>query len=251
MKHYKINLDDGKGAYHVFGNEDVVNVNPIDHYSNLFINHRKIMYYEFIKNTAHKHDIPESISKKFISQKVLGEYEDEFNSMLSTEIPKNLIKLLTVTTKKEQIKLTKNQELTTDSLLAFICKAFSDFGYLFSEYRSEHFDKGTNKNELPKLVYINDNMVEKVGDTSYSNGKLKHAVNFRKVIIAKFLSNNENWHCFVGTFKSIYGEENWEGGKPHLHYFSNAWGIKQEDAIKQIKEGRYPLTSVHIGLVRS
>lgn len=82
-----------------------------------------------------------------------------------------------------------------------------------------------------------------------SDGQLKHAIKFRKVIVAKVLDKGDEWHCFYLTFKSIAGEESWKNGQPHYHYLSDKWGISREELVRQIKSDKYPSTSVHIDLL--
>jgi len=248
VKFYKINTEDQKGSYLVFKNEDVEYTNPIEHYSNSVINHRVIILHELTKDEYEKQGISKSVAKKVILENVVKEWNEEFKEIMDSIIPENFLLLLDSESKKEQERLLKEQSISSTTFLAFICKAWSEFGFLFSEYKSENYSMGTDKKNLPNLINVENNEVEKVGETNLTNGQLKQVVEHRKVIVAKILDKDENWHCFLLTYKSLSGKENWRDGKPHLHYISNKWGIARKQLVDKIKSGKHPSTSIHIEL---
>ena len=151
--------------------------------------------------------------------------------------------------KKEQIKLLKHQFITPSILIALIFKAWTDFGYKFSQYTAHYHHRGVDKNELPKLIEIKDDKVIKVGKTSLSDGQLKNVVDQRKVTVSKFLDREKNWHCFFVTFKSINRKEQWKDGQPHFHYISSSFGLSREEVVKNLKDEYYKLNNLpHIEL---
>ena len=137
--------------------------------------------------------------------------------------------------KKEQIKLLKGLELTTDIFMGFILYA-GDNGYLLSQYTSHHHANGIDEKELP-AAYMKkpDGTIQKFGKTNLSDGQLKQALEQRSVKVAKLLEKDDEWHCFFLTYNSIAGKENWQNGQPHFHYISNLFNLDKTELIKQLK----------------
>lgn len=103
---------------------------------------------------------------------------------------------------------------------------------------------------MPKLVEIKDDKVSKVGNTTLTDGQLKQAVDHRKVVVAKFIDKEDEWHCIFLTYDSIRGKESWKGGQPHYHYISDKFGIPRAEVLNQLKSRIYNLGSLpHIDLV--
>ncbi len=243
----KINDDSGKGFTTVFRDNDVELTDPIEHYMNHSINVSVTME----KNLIAQQDpsLIGTVDDSFFIKRGIKAWEQRYKEIEKTIVPPNFILLLESKSKKEQIKLLRGENLTSGQLIAYIFRAFKEYGFLFSQYRSEHYHKGLDKDDLPKLVEVNGDEVRTVGETSLTDGQLKQAVNYRKVIIAKFLDKGDEWHCFFVTYNSIGGKETWKGGQPHFHYISDKWGISREEAVKKFKSNRYPTTNVHIGLL--
>lgn len=174
----------------------------------------------------------------------------KYQEYLDIEIPDNLIKVLGAKKKKKQKELLKGLSITSKQLIAFIIYAWNNNGYTLSQYKSEHHNKGLHPEDLPKLIDINDAKVVKVGETSLTNGQLKNVIEYRKVIVAKFLDNRDDWHCLFFTFNSIKGNESWKDGQSHLHYISSKFGIPRKKVVEQLKSPKYKLGSLpHIGLI--
>ena len=148
----------------------------------------------------------------------------------------------------EQEKLLKRQTLTIEQLMSFIFLAYEDYGFTLSEYTGENHRKGIDESDLPTLIHVKENGVDKAGETSMTDGQLKNVVESRKVIVSKILDKDGEWHCFFLTFNSIAGKESWKGGQAHFHYSSDKYGITRKDAVEQLKSKKYPTTSVHIAL---
>jgi hypothetical protein len=169
---------------------------------------------------------------------------------MKTEVPPNLISLLNSQSKKEQERLLRGQSLSPYQLSAYLFRAWSEFGFSFSNYTGEHHHKGVDESTLPSLIVVGDDQkVRTAGETTLTEGQLKNVVNYRKVTVTKFLDKGENWHCFFTVYKSLRGEESWKDGQPHFHYISDKWGISREEAVKQLKSEKYPSTNIHIDLL--
>jgi hypothetical protein len=178
----------------------------------------------------------------FLYERAMKEWNEKKKEILSTEVPAPLFKILECNSKKDQIRLLRRLTITNKEFTAFICHAGERHGFKYSLYKSHHHSKGIDENELPEIFYSvgKEDKVKVIGDTSMSDGQLRQAIDHRKVVVAKFLDNEDSWHCF--TFKSLRGEERWE--HPHLHYISNAWGIDRSDVVSQLKEKKYSLPSL-------
>src|SRR5690606_26136253 len=114
---------------------------------------------------------------------------------------------------------------------------------------SEILPLAYNNKKLPEFFELNkDGSVHKIGETDLSDGELKNIITQRKIIISNFLIKDNIWHCFFSTMKGISGGEKYNGGQPHFHYISNAFGISKEEFIKSIKTGKYKSSNIHIDL---
>jgi hypothetical protein len=247
VKITKIPHDEG-GNYSIFEAPDFEYQNPIKYYSEIFRKSNFSITRDFL--LAKKLPFPPEEIDAFLLKRVEREWGEYYNKLIKTDIPPNFISLLSGTSKKEQVKLLKGQSLTLEQLTAFIIKAWTDFGFTFSQYRSEYQHKGLEEDDMPRLVEIKDDKVEKIGDTSMSDGQLKHAVKHRKVIISKFLDNGESWHCLFVTFKSLRGEEKWKDGQPHYHYISDKFGHDREKVVKDLTSDKYSLGNLpHIDII--
>jgi len=245
----KIKAIDDNGYYLIFQNKDIEFTNPIEFFFKNNISRGITIWSNLTKKEFEVQDIPEDIANKIIYENALNDWLIEYERINKTEIPHNFIALLSSSSKKEQIRLLKKQSLTPYVLLAFIFTAWEKFGFLFSEYKSEHYPKGTDKLDLPEFIHIDNDKVKIVGNSSLKEGELKQVIEHRKFINAKFIDKDKDWHCFFITSNSIGGKETWKYGQPHYHYISNQWGISRDEAVEKIISGNYPKTSVHIELL--
>lgn len=232
--------DDKGGHYTIIDSSDKIEfVNPIEYYSNIFIN----MDLSVSKDIIDSANLPfpqEDIDKYLVKQAFIN-WIQKYSDTVQTEIPPNFISLLSTEKKKEQIKLLKEQSITSNQLLALIFKAWSEYGYAFSQYKVEYQHRGIQSGDLPAVVEVKDGYVNKVGSTKMTDGELKHAVKYRKAIISKFLDKGNEWHCFFITMKSLRGEENWKEGQVHYHYISDKFGHSRSKVIKELTNGNYKL----------
>lgn len=245
MKIYKVPHDNG--YYRIMVTPDVEFANPIDYFSSFFYGFASSVEKDILLSS--NLDIPDVEIEQFVLKRASEKWENEYRKITQTEIPVNLLLLLESRSKKEQIRLLKNQYITPSILIAFICKAWTDNAYSFSQYTAHHHHKGIDKKDLPQLIEIKDDIVIKIGSTSLSNGQLKNVVNQRKVTISKILDRDNYWHCFFTTFNSLNRKEQWKGGQPHFHYISSSFGLSREEVLKSLQDEYYKLNNLpHIEL---
>jgi len=247
MKYFKI-PDKNNSHYHIFEASDVEFCDPIKYYANIFIKTNTVLSSEFI---SHKLPIPSDVINNYSRKHAILEWDNMLNKFLQTDVPKNFFLILQSQTKNEQINLLKGQCLHSNQKIPFIFKSFRDYHFLFSQYKFEHLSNDIDSLELPTVIDITNKTICKIGDSSLSDGQLKHAINYRHIVVSKFLDNGNNWHCFFLTFKSLKGNEGWKNGQPHFHYISDKFGISRENVLKEFKSKNYRLGSLpHIDLIR-
>jgi hypothetical protein len=240
--------DEEKGPYTVFESPDIEFSDPIDHFAEIHIR----VNYE-LDRKLYLSSFPE-FPVEFINtisfKQAISEWLEKYNEYLKSEIPNNFISLLKSSSKKQQIHLLKGQSINPDQLVALIIKAHNDFGYSFSQYSVEFYHNGINKEDLPLVVELEGEKVNKVGETTLSDKQLRNAIKFRQVIVSKFIDNGPNWHCFFLTYRSIFGQENWHDGQPHLHYISDKFGLSRNKVVQEIKSRKYKLGNLpHIDFI--
>jgi hypothetical protein len=247
MEEHIIYDEDGKGFTRAYIGTDIEFADPIKYYSENEIEKHKTEIKDllFMKNAF----LASQLNEDFFTKNALKHWDDKLNEINNTVVPDNFLHLLDTTTKADQIKLLKGQSLTPEQLIAFIFKAWTGYGFTFSQYTAEHHHKGLDESQLPTLIHIEDDKVKTVGETSLTEGQLKNVIEHRKVIVAKFFDKGDNWHCLFVTFNSLAGKENWQGGQPHFHYISDKFGLTREDVVNRIKSGNYASTPVHIPLL--
>jgi hypothetical protein len=237
MAIYKVPHENG--YYRMMIMSDVEYVNPIDYYSSQYIEYRSSFERDIL--LLKKLNISAIEIENFVIKRAQDEWEKEYLRIKQIELPQNLIYLLKSESKKDQIKLLKDQYITPSILLGLIFISWTDFGYTFSQYSAHHHHKGIDKSQIPKLIELRDDKVIKIGNTNLTDGQLKNVVEQRKVIVAKFIDNDHNWHCFFATFKSLNRKESWKGGQPHFHYISSKFGLSRKEVLANLKNENYSL----------
>lgn len=238
---------DGNGFLRVHSSEDFDFQNPIKYYAATSLNLAYTMACDILiaRNVPFTKEIEIDARKKAAELWALSKKQIE-----ETIVPDYLIDLLKTEKKIEQLRLLKGADLTPIQLIAFIFKAWKEFGYSLSQHSAEHHHIGFNRSAMPKAAHVSNGILKVIGKTTLSPGQIKHAIMQRKYVVAKFLDKGVNWHCFFLTFKSLRGEETWEGGQPHYHYISDKFGFKRHEVIKQLKSRNYNLGSLpHINLL--
>lgn len=247
MEISKIRTD--KGDYIISKSHDIEYINPIEYYSESFIKPKIFFERELLlhRNSYSIQDIDKFLLKR--TTELQEEWQKELKEIVQMPIHQNFISLLKSASKKEQIQLLKGQSLTPKQLTAFIIKAWSDFGFLFSQFSVEHLHNEKNET-LPRVAEVKGASVKKFGDTTMTDGRLKDIINHRKVINAKFIDKGANWHCLFISYNSLRGRETWGNGQPHFHYISDKFELKRDKVVNDLKSKHYNLPSLpHIDLI--
>lgn len=178
------------------------------------------------------------------------QWQTQYNEIKETKLPEGLTEVLTVTSKKEQVKRLQELKLEPLQLIRFIFVAADSFGYKFSQYTIDHNQTGIPTGSLPTITHIDGTEVKTVGETTLTEGQLKQSVEHKKRMIAKFLDKGNEWHCFFINHSSIAGTESWKGGQTHYHYISDKFGMSRSDVLKELMKPKYQLGSLpHIDLL--
>ncbi len=238
MKYAKIPDKDGKGFYTTFSSGDFEYVDPVRHYLE-----SAIMSYYFNKTSATTlqfPNVPPELFEGVIKMKSISWGNTQMKQVISTSVPDKLFKIFSSQSKDEQENIFKGESLTPTELISFICSAYAKYGYCLSQYSAHHNPKGFEKEKLPRLAHKDEsNKIISVGETSLSDGQIKHIIEERSVTVSKFLDKGDKWHCFFLTFKGLIGKET--GAQPHLHYISHSWGLTRKYVIEQLKSKWYKL----------
>lgn len=173
------------------------------------------------------------------------------NKILNTKVNESYIKLINTEKKKEQEKLLKDLNITTNEMMNLFCIAYKDYDFLYSFYTFEVIPKGYENKELPKIANYSNGNISKIGNTDLTDGEIKQLIENRTVITAHFIEKDEMWHCFLFTDRSMKGQEKWEGGQAHLHYGSSStFNGTKKDFLQQMEQGKYKGTlSIHIPIM--
>lgn len=195
-----------------------------------------------------------NLSKGRENCKAIREYNEILNKFSKIIIPIKFDEVLSGNFSKDmQSRILDRQELTNLQFEALISKLSTDYGFTLSKYINESLPKGTNEDSLPSIIYNGADNFKYFGKTDLGEGELKNIVVQRKNTMAYFFDkcHEDIWHCLVWTGDGISGKEIWKNkeSKPHLHYFSNKWGLTRKDAVAMIKQGNYPSTKVHINFM--
>lgn len=241
-----INKNTGE-RYVSISNGDLYDVNPDAFYFETF----------FVRNVAKWGHTDEEVKalppqkRLEILKNAINERDAQLAEINKAKVPDNMMALLNENLKKsDQQKLVKGLKLDPIILTKFVIEAFKTKGYLFTEINAETLPQNTDRESMPIGYRVKDDgTVEKIGETKLTDGQLKQIIKQRKVIIAKFVTKGDDWHCFITTYRSISGGETWENGQPHYHYLSSKYGFTREQVIDEIKKGKYPNTSEHIYLL--
>ncbi len=250
MKFHKIfDTKTGKMRVAMCETNDIEFVDPIEYFKNTFIVNKLVMAGVPFEEFEGKIEPTESSYDIYDKATIL--WNKLFQEMKNTPIPRNLIQLLETTKKSEQEQLLKGVELTPMILFSFIFEAFSNYGFRYSQYRTEILPTGINSEMMPRSANLLENgKVELWGTTELGDGQIKQAILHRTVTLGKFLEKGEIWHSFFTNYKSLNGEEVWLGeNQPHFHYISNLFGLSRERVVTELKSKKYKLGNLpHIKL---
>lgn len=236
------------GYYLIGGAEEGVQANPIEYLRTGSIEMQMAVERQIL--LAKNLPFPIEIINDFLYKRAVEAWEKKLSEINSQKIPENFTALFYAKSKKEQIKLMKEQQITVHQLTALYIKSYTDYGFTYSHFNVEHLHNGLDNEKLPTLLHVDGDKIDKVGDSTLSDGQLKQLIQHRKVVIAKILDKGDEWHCFFMTYKSIGGQETWKGGQPHIHYISDKFGMTRERVVNSLKSKYYSLGKVpHIDLL--
>jgi len=239
----KIDIPESNGTYTISNVEDFEFINPIEHIASIYINTCMSVEREVID--PKKYNVSQEIIEKILFKRAIKSWNDEYIRYLSIELPDKLFSIFESKKKRDQENALKGISLSTDEFIAFIIKAHEKYNYKYSQYATSHNHKGLTLSQLPKLVHIKDDgSIITIGKTNMTNGQLKQYVEHRKIIVAKFLDNDTQWHCFFLSSNSLFGKESYNNGIPHLHYISDKWNIERKEVIEQLTNKDYHLPSL-------
>lgn len=230
---------DGKGFTIATTAEDVEYINPVIYYRTVFIESNKFKLREMFK--LKKPPFPIEELELIIETDVTKDWDELYEKIMAEKVPDFLFSALKADNKKYQEKFLRGMQFTPNQLVAFYFKAYLEFDYTFSSYSEEHLPNGTELDDMPVLVHVDEEKISKVGETTMTDGQLKQAILQRSAIYGKFLDKGDEWHCFFTTIESIAGKENWKQGQPHYHYISDKFGVSREEVVKQLKSKDYKL----------
>ncbi|HCK65841.1 MAG TPA: hypothetical protein DHW49_06225, partial [Anaerolineae bacterium] len=196
MKFRKVKDTTGTGHHSLVEVGDFEFVNPTNQISEMFISSRIFLERDFLRFVGFPIDNP--IALGVLTKKIKKEWDEKYKELKSVDIPEPLLKVLTVDSKKEQIRLLKNLSLNNEQLVAFLIRAGEDFGYSYSQYTGEHLPKGLADKKLPTLAELKeDGEVKIIGETEMTKGQVKQSIEQRHVAVSKFLDKGDKWHCLM------------------------------------------------------
>jgi len=243
MIYRKIEDTNEKGHHTIVEIEDFEFVSPIKQISEMLVNSRIHFNQDFLTMCGIPIDNP--IGYEILAKEAIEHWNTEYKRLKELEIPKSLISVLDIDSKKDQIKELKGLTINRKQLLAFLIRAGDDHGYLYSQYKGEHFPNGVEYSKFPALAEITqDGEVTITGKTELSKRQIKQSIEQRHVVVSKFLDKGNKWHCLFLTYKSLSGEESYKGGQSHLHYISSSWGLPRNFVVEQLKSKNYKLPSL-------
>ncbi len=252
-KNYTLKVVDYKKGitYRLFENNKIEKVNPIEYFYNLELEKQvellkdqyEIKNPDLVAQKPNEHFY--ALAKKEVGDNGYMEHIEKY------KVPEKFIDLLSITRKKDQKALLKGSSITFNQFVTLVYISYLDYGYLFSRYIFETIPRDLADKKKPLIADLSDNDTKRIiGETDMTDGEVKRMIEQRKVIVAYFFDKEDVWSCFFYTFRSVDGKENWEGGKPHFHYYSSAFGVSREDFIKSMEEeGIYSSTPFHIKLI--
>lgn len=147
--------------------------------------------------------------------------------------------------KKDQMKMLRGLTLSIEQLGGIFLQA-GKRGYKLSTYQFEIKPKRIK--DLPSYVFLNNKgELIKSDDTELSDNELKTYLDAKYYTNVRILDNGKHWHCFFQTKRGVMGNEPGDyGSKPHIHYFSDSFGVSKKYFIDRIEGGRLPASPVHI-----
>lgn len=236
--------NDSSGYFTAYSDENWHQVNPV---YKLGMTQQAIMINEMTGLMKLKGVPITGTLQTYIKTKALSMWQNIFQKAAQLTLPEEWKLILEGVSKKEQIKLLANAELTPDSFFNLIIHAWEDYGYTYSRYYFEHRPVDLKTKTYPFFIYKKTQDAIIVGGaTNLSESQLKLAVDEKRVNVGHFFDRGDEWFCLFLTYKGIFGKELPHEGSPHMHFTSGRWGISREGTFNMLKLYRYSIPSVHI-----
>lgn len=246
MKTEKIQDNYGHSHYYMFGGDNFEYKNPLEILCQQFITPRIAIDCDLL----HYHKKLTINSHNIVLKRNLKEWFKHLKDISTHPLEKNYFSILGNPPKKDQIKLLRGLTITAEDIWSLYFNGAKYFGFTWSRYRFEHQNKSHLDLKHPEIIHFENNKLTTVGTTDMTDGQLKVAVNFRHVVVANFLDNENGWLCFFATYAGIKGQERHIENKPHFHFISDKWGLTREYVLGQLASDKYSLPSLpHIELL--
>jgi hypothetical protein len=245
MRSMSAPLADKRGYMNMLEIGDFEYVDPFDKMAEIYINQGAWMEVNAQRVQHGEDGFNDTEAREVGCKRGYIDFVDHLVEAGAIEIPDPLRKILFLKKKDRQQSCINQLRLTTSLVMAFIYDVCKTHDFAYSMYSGRVLPQGLKWEDMPQMAYLEeDGTVSVFGKTPLTTGQLKAAIEQQKTVIAKFIDKGPNWHCFVYTMKGVTGKEIGQG--PHIHYLSNAWGIKRDKVVSDIKAGKYPYTGNHI-----
>jgi len=256
MKQIRIKDPAGEGFYDIWDVEDFEYVNPIKKMHEVYMAFYVksimdlILLSPAVLPSSEGVRNPEKIIEKVASEQAEKYCKEDFDNVMSIILPDNLLNIFKSKQKKDQFRALKGVTLGPSQILKLIYHAWLTHNYRYSTYVFHHNHKGSDPFEMPHFAYkTGSDQIIVGGSTKLTEGQIRSAIDQRNVVVAKFLDNGIDWHCFLLTYRSVGGKE--VGNTPHIHYISSAFGLSREEVLIQFNRKRYKLPKTpHISYKR-
>ena len=238
-------IPDGSGGhYKAHLATDIEFVSPLEYYRETVIKLGISLAIDEVSHLA----IPNK--DKFIYTLAHSFWQERYDEISKTVVPNNLMLVLTAQSKSEQVKLLQGLGINLDQFLAFMFRAYKEYQYTFSQYKTEHPQTGVDQKDMPIIAHRDGDDLKKVGSTKMTDGQILQAIDHRKGMVVKILDHGNDWHCFFINYASLAGKESWKAGQSHYHYVSSKFGMTRDYVLAELMKKEYKLGSLpHIDLL--
>ena len=239
---------DGTSRLHLGTSGNVIDVNPVKQFRADFLN----ISYNFGRTVLESQRLSDTLPVEMLEYRNIREAANYCNKtmqkIMMEPLDEAFLKLFTTPNKSSQTRLLRDVSITRDGLSKLAIIGFQQYGLPYSSLTSERLIGNLTYADLPAVALLEEGKVWRHGTTNLTDEKLKQVIRQRKNIGVKCIGNSTTWFAFVYTFRSIKGEEQSHTGEPHVHFWSDKFGMKREDLFKRISGGWYPTTPIKIAI---
>ena len=152
-------------------------------------------------------------------------------------------KLMSSQKHKEAEQASADGEITQERFVdSMFCLRHHGFKYKFEKVDIVPTDLKGKK--LPFFAHVENDIVKHVdGEHELTESEIRRLVQQRKSMHIHYLEKDNRWHCFYFTFSDLLGQH-WTTG--HLHYCSSEWHRNFDDVLRELKNKRHGVRSVHV-----